>query len=571
MVPVSILRRIATVLVVAAGLSGITYWGYKELRLQRHLHLAHQYAESGDSVQSAFFAKLVLQADPENDKAMKTLGLLGEKEGYPWQSIQWQGRRAELRPREAEVLMDFARALILGGQSLPAEKVLHLASALPEVNARRLGGLQAQAAMAKGDAAAAIRIHRMLLKNYPYDSLITYNLANMLALSTDSASRTEGKRLLLALWDGKEHLLQVSRSLAALALEDKDALHLHTWLGVLQEHPDATLSDHLLAGDVMRILAGGLTESWRRHLADKAATSVEVYRVLSWFRKRGLAAEGLEWTQLLSPVRQQLPGTFLGRAECLADLDQWVRLQGELINQDWVSLEHFRFAFLLEGQLRNGPVASNATNVLQGAPLKILARSLAIKSLDYYRLMDLLTHWKWPPETRDTILSSVAAGSRTDKVQIMALIQEAQQRRDTKALFHFGKRLLLLDPGNRLARHNVAVYGLLLAEDVQYSTKLARELFEEQPDVMTSRLTWAYAHAMDGYAQQALEIVHPLNPETDLSQQDALYYGLILERAGKKEEARFHFLRARLNNKWLPEEEKLLHDALAGLYPIKVK
>ncbi|MDX6766761.1 MAG: hypothetical protein SFU85_08215 [Candidatus Methylacidiphilales bacterium] len=556
-------RRWTIRLVILAAVSGILIWGgkqtYQAIRLWHHRQIAVDHTRKGDYTQAAFFARLVLQASPKDDEALRLMGELAQRNGYPVQAVEWYGRRAEFHPGQPAVLLDFAQSLLAAGQPGPAGKVLDLAAGRPGVDKERLEQLRANRAIALHDFPAAVRIYRNLLATRPGQALMTYNLANILSISPLEKERAEGESLLRQLWLEKKMPLEVSRSLVAMALRDKVVDQTGPWLDCLQKDPAAQWSDLLLAGEALGRTPGGIPPEWFQNLTRKCRSDLDIYRALDWFRKTGRQTVALDWWGGLPPASRDLPLVLVGRAEVLTDLGQWDRLADELEGQNWQPLEHFRFAFLVQARSLG---RETLVREERSPAERLIVSSLLRRPTDFFRLDDLLRHWNWSATRREEILAGFASQFPDDRPMLMALIKEAQQRRDTLALFHLGGRILALEPDNPVARNNVAFYGLLLEREVGRSTALAEALVRDLPDLKEARMTLAYSRFCAGRTDEALALVRTLSQE-DLSRpSSALYAGLILQKAGKSSEALRYFDLARQHREALPEETVLLQRAL---------
>jgi tetratricopeptide (TPR) repeat protein len=545
--------RLIIALVAVALVTWAGYSAYFALRQVRHLQLAREELRNGEPAQAAFFAQLVLQRNPRNPEAMKILGDLARRNGRPWEAIHWLGRRAEISPRDGDALLDFAQLLLQTNQTDAFRRVLEMAETLPDIGPHqgRLVSLKAQQALLSHDRAGAVKIYREWLDRSTAEDPIHCSLANVLAISTDPVESSEGRAMLLRFWEERRFPLETSRSLVALALKDQTTAQAGPWIECLQNDPSATLADHQLAGAALLQAGVEWSPDWLEKLATYCRSDLQIYQTLVWFRRVRRPHDALAWLQRLPPPAQRSPLVLLGRTEILAETGPWDRVTEILAGEDWGPMEHFRQSFLYQARTSIGTANRSETFALVG---KNISRSLSRRPGDYFRLVDLMGHWGWSADKKEQILVEFSAALPDDPAVLLFLIREAETRRDTPALYSFGRRLLVLRPDHPAAKNNVALYGLLLGRDWEDCLRMTRELHERHPEIPGICLTRAFALLLENRTQDALNLVRSLAEKDLESPQAAMYAGLIFQAAGNGSEARKAWSRVRNPSKLLPEE-----------------
>jgi tetratricopeptide (TPR) repeat protein len=545
--------RLVLITVVLALAAWAGLWGYFALRQARHLHLARSEIEKGDLGQAAFFARLVLQSNPRHPGAMALLGDVAQRNERPWEAVHWFGRRAEASPRDPEALLDFAHLLLQINQTDAVENVLKMAADLPasKLHQGRAVALRAKLSLTRNDRAGAVKIYREWLDRSTADDPIHCSLANVLAISADPVESSEGRAMLLRFWEERRFPLETSRSLVTLALKDQTTAQAGPWIECLQNDPSATLADHQLAGAALLQAGVEWSPVWLEKLATYCRNDLQIYQTLVWFRRVRRPLDALAWLKRLPDVAQRSPLVLLGRTEILAEIGPWERVTEVLAGEDWGPMEHFRQSFLFQARSSIGTGNRAETFALVG---KNVSRSLARRPGDYYRLVDLMGHWGWSADKKQQILADFSEALPEDAAVLLFLIREAERRRDTPALYSFGRLLLRLRPDHPAAKNNVALYGLLLGRDWEDCLRMTRELHERHPEVPGICLTRAFALLLENRAQDALTLLRSL-PEKELeSPQAAMYAGLIFQAAGYDSEAKKAWGRVRNPSQLLPEE-----------------
>jgi predicted Zn-dependent protease len=543
-------------LILFAVWQGPQAWKY--LRIQRFAHLAQSNFEKNQYDQAAFYAGRAWQLDSHSDPALEILAHISRLHQKS-DAIRWMGLWMENRPDDLQRQIEFAQMVLLSGQIEPAEKILNALSPRSPAETQQKAELQAAVALARKQTATAEKIYRNLLVTYPEEPSPAFNLANILLTSSDPARQAAGRQLLEDLWKKQKMTLEVSRTFAQLAIRQKQPSLTAPWLQVLQTAPDANLNDQLLAGWILLQSGTPLPAVWLQRLATLCRDPNDAYNSMLWLRRQGQEKVVEKWAETLPPYLRQAPVVRIGLAETWAENGQWDSISTKLEKENWGASDHFRLVFLQEAYLRHAP--DHRQTLVRKTHWDLMIRSLVKAPGDIFPLLSLARHWQWPTAEINQLLEELTQKMPPVKTTVLALLREAEARRNTLALYHFGRKFLSFDPQNLAARNNVAFYGLLLNKDPNDNLTRAEKLFQENPGNVNVRSTWAFALYQQNRAAEALNLFQGLSPENLRQPGVALYYALALQATGKKEEARPYFDQALTSPKLLPEERALASQA----------
>jgi Flp pilus assembly protein TadD len=90
-------------------------------------------------------------------------------------------------------------------------------------------------------------------------------------------------------------------------------------------------------------------------------------------------------------------------------------------------------------------------------------------------------------------------------------------------------------PKDPIARNNLASLGVLLGEDTGQASKLAEEVYSEEPSVSAFAATYAFSLMRAHQPEKALQVLQKL-PQTAMADASiGLCYGLALAATGQKD------------------------------------
>ena len=279
---------------------------------------------------------------------------------------------------------------------------------------------------------------------------------------------------------------------------------------------------------------------------------------MEWMNAHGLAAQTVPWHAALpDSLRRQFP-VPLAMAEACCAIGDWKRLRGLIRETDWGDLDFLRQAFDLRyfdetsGHSRGSAFAGRWERAMvstRGNPnaVAMLAR--------------LVQGWGWKAEASQLwwLLANRPAGQRP---ALASLFEMQLADKNTKELYRISRRILQIEPENPVAKNNVAMFALLLGEDLGEAGKRAEENLRVAPTDPALLSTYAFSLYRQNRLAEARAAMEKI-PVAALNEPSlAACYGMILAAGGEREKAQ-HFLDLAMREKdrLFPEEIALVEQA----------
>ena len=473
---------IASVLaVIAAGT--LAYRWFKGQRAER-------FAAAGDALvaadkwnDAAVQYRVALQLDPSNYHGLSGAARLASKAERPEALELWQKVLAlpqcTIRDRE-----DYAELLIKTNRLNLAEKVIDpLLKDNPDTKALQLA---ARYARKIGDNVKAGEYLRIASKRAPDDDAPRFQLAEVLAQSTDAADQAEARKIL---WELAARP-NVYKRAAVEALGAAPELTTGERKRLLQELmalTPKTAKDDLLAAD-MRVqlqpdeaarIYREEVERWRN------GQSQELLDLARWLN----AHQQPELVLSTFPVERTLEDNqlLLARLDALATLQRWNDIDGVLnrtdVTLDPSVIESFRARTALERNANlDAEVHWNHAISLAGSdPYKLrFVANFAEQSRATAAALKAYEQLARFPEHADF------AYRGTQRV--------SQRSGDTAAQRAAMSKISARAPEDPNAADQLAYLNLLLGEDVDQNFAVAKKLAEEYPNRLSYRVTTALGY-----------------------------------------------------------------------------
>ena len=473
---------IASVLaVIVAGT--IAYRWFKGQRAERFAAAGEALVAADKWNDAAVQYRVALQLDPSNYHGLSGAARLASKAERPEALELWQKVLAlpqcTIRDRE-----DYAELLIKTNRLNLAEKVIDpLLKDNPDTKALQLA---ARYSRKIGDNVKASEYLRVASKRTPDDDAPRFQLAEVLAQSTDAADQAEARKIL---WELAARP-NVYKKAAVEALAAAPELTTDERKRLLQELTaltPKTAKDDLLAAD-MRI----------QLQPDEAA---QVYReeVERW--RNGQSQELLDLTRWLNahqqpelvlstfPIERTLEDNqlLLARLDALATLQRWNDIDGALdrtdVTLDPSVIESFRARTALE---RNANLDAevhwnHAISLAASDPYKLrFVANFAEQSRATAAALKAYEQLARFPEHADF------AYRGTQRV--------SQRSGDTAAQRAATSKISARAPEDPNAADQLAYLNLLLDEDVDQNFAVAKKLAEQYPSRLSYRVTTALGY-----------------------------------------------------------------------------
>jgi len=476
-----ILLIVSVLAVIVAGT--IAYRWFKGQRAER-------FAVAGDALvaadkwnDAAVQYRVALQLDPSNYHGLSGAARLASKAERPEALELWQKVLAlpqcTIRDRE-----DYAELLIKTNRLNLAEKVIDpLLKDNPDTKALQLA---ARYSRKIGDNVKASEYLRVASKRAPDDDAPRFQLAEVLAQSTDAADQAEARKILWELAAGpnvyKKAAVEALAAAPELTTDERKRL-----LQELTALTPKTAKDDLLAAD-MRIqlqpdeaarVYREEVERWRN------GQSQELLDLARWLN----AHQQPELVLSTFPIERTLEDNqlLLARLDALATLQRWNDIDGVLnrtdVTLDPSVIESFRARTALE---RNANLDAevhwnHAISLAASDPYKLrFVANFAEQSRATAAALKAYEQLARFPEHADF------AYRGTQRV--------SQRSGDTAAQRAATSKISARAPEDPNAADQLAYLNLLLGEDVDQNFAVAKKIAEQYPSRLSYRVTTALGY-----------------------------------------------------------------------------
>ena len=473
---------IASVLaVIVAGT--IAYRWFKGQRAERFAAAGDAFVAADKWNDAAVQYRVALQLDPSNYHGLSGAARLASKAERPEALELWQKVLAlpqcTIRDRE-----DYAELLIKTNRLNLAEKVIDpLLKDNPDTKALQLA---ARYSRKIGDNVKASEYLRVASKRTPDDDAPRFQLAEVLAQSTDAADQAEARKIL---WElaARPNVYKKAAVEALAAAPDLTTDERKRLLQELTTLTPKTAKDDLLAAD-MRI-----------QLQPEEAARVYREEVERW--RNGQSQELLDLARWLNahqqpelvlstfPIERTLEDNqlLLARLDALATLQRWNDIDGVLdrtdVTLDPSVIESFRARTALE---RNANLDAevhwnHAISLAASDPYKLrFVANFAEQSRATAAALKAYEQLARFPEHADF------AYRGTQRV--------SQRSGDTAAQRAAMSKISARAPEDPNAADQLAYLNLLLGEDVDQNFAVAKKLAEQYPNRLSYRVTTALGY-----------------------------------------------------------------------------
>lgn len=554
--------RPATMVIFLALIGGAVVLHYY-VRPGYHRYLERQYTmqarlflERGELERAALRARQAIQENYESADAAAVIAEVSDRERSPG-ALHWRSRAAALAPTPSNRLALARTALRV--EEFPystASRELRDLAPVMETNGL-YQALRGSLAAKTGDLRAAERAFSLAVASNPGDTGARASLAALRLRSGDSEAESAARAVLRELATDDEAGLSALRSLAADAFNRKDYALAGQLSSKVLAHRDSKISDGLLHASVL--LAQGDTNfpSYLGDLKNRAMQSpAAVGEVAAWMNQSGLAVEA---RLFLEEVLEKAPNQTLLRvalADSFAALKDWGGLEQWLEKERWPGMEYLRFAMM----------ARAMRNQSGGARYQV-AWTRAVSGAGQFpaamnSLAKVAASWGWDVET-EQVLWAAAGRYRTERWPLDALKQHFAGRKDTIGLRRTFQEMAARDPSDKLAKNNFASLSLLMKKDIPAACAIAGELYQGAPENPIFAFTQAFALHVQGRTEEGLAVLGKLPESRRQVPALALYEGVMLAAAGRREDAG-PLLETAAKGFLLPEEDTLLKAALSG-------
>ena len=451
-------------LIVLAVAGAVAYHWVKISRAERFATAGDSLAKGGKLNDAAAQYRVALQLDSKNYHALAGAARLASRVDRPEAMELWQKvikiPRCTLQDRK-----DYAELLIKTNRMSLAEKILDpLLKNNPDTKTLQLASRYSSKI---GESAKAVEFARIASERAPDDDAAYFQLAELLAQSTDSKEQAEARKIL---WDlaGKSKIykqvaLEALASAPKLTTEEQNRL-----MQELTNLTPKTIKDDLLAADLSlqlqpdnaaRVYQKAI-DHWRN---DSTQDLIQLARWLNVHQQAELVLS-------LFPIERAFEDNqlLLARLDAMAILQHWNDID-QVLGQSEVTLD----PPVIESFHARAAQERNAT-------------------------LDAEMHWNHAISLAGTDpfkLRFVANYAEQSRAYAAALLERVGQRSgDTSTQRSAIAKISARAPENPNAADQLAYLNLLLREDVDKNLAIAKRLAEQYPNRLAYRVTTALGY-----------------------------------------------------------------------------
>ena len=482
-------RRIKWWLILLIGLVVFTAGaviGYHWLKIRR----ADQFAANGDSFaqagklsDAAVQYRVALQLDPENYRGLSGAARLASRADRPEALELWQ-RVLKLSRATVKDRQDYADLLIKTNRLSLAQKEID--GLLKENPDTRTLQLAARYSRKVGDNVKAVEYARIAAKRAPDDETARFQLAELLAQSSDSKEQSEARAILWELT--KRPSAYKAAALEALArapeLTDDERNRLLQEFSALASK---NITDDLLAADLqIQTHPDDSARIYREKIERWSGSRMEdLLELARWLN----AHQQAELVLSSFPIERALENNqlLLSRLDALATMQRWNEID-DVLNRTDVTLdpsviESFRAR---TAQERNAVLDAevhwnHAISLAASDPFKLrFVANFAEQSRASAAALKAYEELARYPEQADFAFRGTQRVSQKSG--------ETATQRTAMA------KIAARSPDDPNAADQLAYLNLLLGEDVDKNFAIAKKLVEQYPNRLSYRVTVALGY-----------------------------------------------------------------------------
>lgn len=528
---------------------------YERWSASRFAQRAAEYCEKKDYNHAILDARNALELDRQNLLAIQVIARSLEGVGSP-DAIEWRRQFDQLDPGNVENTLAWAQDAFQAGDLDVAERLL--TTLKPQDRASAFyHDIAARVAMGKADLRGAETHWAEAVRLEPKATQYRLNVATLRLKSRTPQVRAEAVEEIKGLAANAETRLQSLRTLLADAMEQADTARATELADALAADPLATFPDQLTRLSTLRKLGDPRSASILPQLRDSAvSTPNELFQLLGWMNKRGLALMVSEWGRTLPAEIASKPPVCVALAEAYDRSMEWGKIEALARGKSWGPLDFLRSAYMARVLARSddavGSTAAWNAAVVFARKSPQSSEALAKMALD----------WGWKGKAHE-VLTGLSNHDRCPRWVLDALWATSFKRGETSDLLRLSKQLSKADPKNLAHRNNSVFLSLLLRTKEGTAHEMAAVLYRENPGDPNVVATYGLSCFQRGLPKEAVALIETLKPEQLHEPGTARYYGIFLAGAKKLDQAR-SWLEIGSKGDMLPEERALVLGARAS-------
>ncbi len=553
------MRKWILMAVLLAMLAAGGYSGRHRYRAWRHAHylgMAQRLLDRHDAQNGLVALRQALDSDPDDVRACRLMADIAEANGSP-SALAWRHRVVQLAPGSTPDRLALARLALARGALDLAKQALQAV----EESGRQSADFHRTAAAwatASHDSAGARAHFEEVLRLEPNDTRSRVNLMSLRLLDPDPAVSSVARAALMTLRDDSKVRDEALRQLTLDALRRSDTNEALSLSSELSRITNGIFADCTMRLDALSM--SGRTGEIGRALTDLrdrlVQDPVRSYEVARWTLTHQGPVMALDWIRKLPPSARTNQPVPVIETDCMAALGSWQEVVDVLETQDWGGDEFVRYlqrsrALRALGQQTRAKAEWTKAIGATGGRLESLSA-----------LFRNAAEWQWPSETVE-VLWAIVNKYPGELWARQALYSRLLADGQTRGLLNLFSVVHRVNPDDADARNNLALLALLLGARENRPNELAEDLYRSDPTNAAYASTYALSLHLQDRSDEAVKVLDRLRPGALEDPQVAAYYGIVLRGAGKEERAKSYLERGREAG-LLPEERRLVEQALAG-------
>ncbi len=526
-------------------------------RVRRLAATAEALINRGDRNGAALTAQSILQIDPKNIEASGIIARCAEEDRSPL-ALFWRQRLVELEPGQSGPLLELARAALSLREFAAAESALDQVPA-GDRNTAAFHDVTAAWALSLKQYAAAQQQEEEAVRLDPHSPRLRLSLAALKLVVGGTAASAGARADLEALRKNTESHTEATRDLLADALRRGDGAAAMELGRNLDSAPDAKTTDHLLFLEALRRARNAEFEPRLVALQASATQPGTIFAIMEWMTGNGLGARAIAWHLALPSKCREMPEPLAVAEACVAQGD-WEHLRDLIHGAQWGDFEFLRLAYdtrLIDEDSRHGrgvdfkdrwqrTIFSTGGNSNAIAMLARMARS-----------------WGWKEQAAQ-LWWSLANRRIGQGPALAALYEMGKEDKNARELYRVSRRIYQVQPASPAAKNNVAMFALLLREDLPEAHKMAAENYAVAPAEPAIASTYAFSLYLQGRRREAVAVMAKLPPAALNDPSISACNGELLQAAGESAKARpFLDLAEREKARLFPQEVEMVEQALS--------
>ena len=550
-------RILISILILGIGLAcwrGVRL--YESWRSEESLKLAQDFCRQGQWDRAMRTVESSLCFDPNNLRTLRLAAEVLDITGSP-QVLQCRQRIAELTPGDSVSQIALAAAALRFNRLPVAIRAL---GAVPPSEQKRLDFLEMEGIVnsALGQPAKAARFFAEIVRLAPSGRAAKsarVNLAQIWLLSRIPGEPESAMKTLDGLGDDPEFGACSLRMLSQWDLQKNDVTKALRDAYRLVQSPNSIFEDRLRMLDIFTVAECPLVDSALRWsqisvVGDPARTA----KLAEWMIERRGPEIALKWLEGLPAGEQVKMPVPVVLADCRLMLKRWTQAESFLANQNWGSLEPQRNALLSSANA--GGDANLARLFWASAVANAHGQDQILASLARFALAEHRT------EEAIALLWRIADDNPDYAWARRTLFIHFRQENDLKNLLRLQEEALAHYPKDASTKRSIAALLLIAGTDPLRASKLAREIYESDPNSIANAAVYAFSLHCNGDSRKAATILDSYPVAEKMTDHCLPYYALILAACDRKAEARDCFTKIN-RNLLFPQMQKRLAEAEA--------